>query len=143
MKKIPTNTLKEVDELRTRLDAVKADYETLLQEATSALQNIATMYNEMITVKHGEAEAIVGDIQTLVADITADMELYYEDRSDSWQEGLRGEAFREWQEAWDSLASEIGDAPEIEVPELELPDDLAEMVDDLDTLIADHQEPPE
>lgn len=58
----------------------------------------------------------------------ADAETYYEDKSEKWQEGPRGEAFQEWAQTLRQVADSLGE--EIDVPdEIERPEWLSEITD--------------
>lgn len=56
----------------------------------------------------------------------SDAETYYEDKSEKWQEGPRGEAFQEWANTLRGVADNLGE--EVEVPDApERPDWLSDI----------------
>lgn len=143
MRKISSETLKNLDDLREKLETEKDAYESLLAEAAEEIGALVEKFNGLIQEQHDRATAIASDIETIICDITAEMDEYYEDRSEDWQDSRKGEAYSEWKEVWEGVETEIDAPPELEVPELELPDGLDALINDLDEVVHNNEEPTE
>lgn len=59
----------------------------------------------------------------------------YEDKSERWQEGDRGEAVREWIEKIEEMATEMENVTidDVEMPEIDEPEDFSERINDIDS----------
>jgi hypothetical protein len=55
-------------------------------------------------------ESGVEAIEDEASSLVGDMEGYYEDRSEKWQESEAGEQYQEWTDAWSNI--ELPDVPE-------------------------------
>jgi len=120
MKKLSRSQLKQRSDLLIRLEKL---YE--------AAEHQITAYNEG-ECSHGMVESAVeryneavGDANCLLADVRSDIEDYIEGRSEKWQEGERGDRYREWLDLTDDLDT-------IETPEAETDEDGNRTVEDLD-----------
>src|SRR5580700_7926589 len=79
----------------------KAGQDTLLQKGLPPLPRIATLpgwarWKASLTAAHA-----------LLDQVSQEMQAYYADRSETWQESERGEEFTEYQEAVTALADEL------------------------------------
>jgi hypothetical protein len=88
----------------TALDMAVDKFNTAMAEAWEGVEEALTAHNEAIT-----------DANSLKAEITEEMQDYYDDRTEKWQESDKGQAFQSWKETWEEEFSEA---------ELEKPEDL-------------------
>jgi len=79
----------------------KARHDTLLQKGLPPLPSVATLPGS------ARWKAALQSAHLLLEQVSTEMQLYYEARSESWQESERGEAFAERQETVETLASEL------------------------------------
>ena len=56
-------------------------------------------------------DALLRQASTLLETITAEMEAYHEERSESWKDSERGEIFTERMESMEEIVTLIGDLP--------------------------------
>jgi hypothetical protein len=58
----------------------------------------------------------IDNLRQIAAEIRDSLQEYYDERSDSWQEGEKGQAYLEWVDSWAELDSlEYVDAEFVEV----------------------------
>lgn len=97
----------ERDALETEIDA----YNALMNETWERVENALLSLNEKIA----QAEEWRGEI-------ASEMQDYFDERTERWQEGDAGCAYQEWISEWEIELSEV----ELEAPpEVEMPDDDA------------------
>lgn len=100
----------ERDALELEIDA----YNALMSETWNRVESALTKLNEKIV----EAEE-------WRAEMAAEMQQYFDERSERWQEGEAGCAYQDWINEWDQYLTEV----ELEAPEdVEMPDDDAGLV---------------
>ena len=100
----------ELADMRGKLQDAISVYNAAVEAAKAPVLEALEKYNEVVE----EARGFVEDIAN-----TADG--VFDDRSEKWREGDKGQEAREWIDAWQN---EPFDAIEITFPdELELPDD--------------------
>jgi lipopolysaccharide biosynthesis regulator YciM len=129
MRKLTASQLTEREKVAHALvdaaEAVRAaveKYNTKMSEAWVEVDKAVEEYNRKVE-----------DANNFIQEIHSDMESYYDEKSEKWQEGEAGQLYREWLEAW---TKEIDDC------ELDQPDELEEpdLADDSD--IYDPSEEP-
>lgn len=103
-------------ELAEKLHHIEA-----LEKAHTALSDAVAVFNVAVqTQRELLEEAIVGygdaigEAKGWAEEIAADIQCEFDDKSEKWQEGDRGQAAAEWIAAWEGFDPE--DA-EIEIPE--------------------------
>jgi hypothetical protein len=107
---------KLVEALNTRGNVVNDAWEAF-EQAYGALVDAIDEYN-----------GVVQDVVTYRDEIAQEMEDYYEERSERWQEGDAGQAYTNWMEAWTEV--ELDELEQVELPdEPEMPH--ADLIDDL------------
>jgi hypothetical protein len=79
----------------------KARRETLLSQGLPAFPAVATLPG------WARWNASLAAAQALLAQVSQEMQDYYDARSETWQESERGEAFTERQEAIEALSGEL------------------------------------
>lgn len=77
-----------------------------IQNAIDALEQARDEYNGALQEARDFRDQVV-----------ADMEDYYDDRSEAWQEGDAGSAYVEWKDEWETIELEDFDPPIPELPE--------------------------
>lgn len=114
----------------------KAQLAQALTEIGTDLQSAINRFNEQMTAAFASIEELQGRYNELVAEaqgfietIREQQEAYCEDRSDAWNKGDAGQAYRDWMGEWGIDLEEIEViAPDlIEDPAL----DSADLVRDL------------
>lgn len=68
--------------------------------------------------------AVLDEVRTFQEEVTNEAQGYFDDRSEKWQEGEKGEAYQAWVDEWYAA-----DAEDIEVPEFGHADALRELPD--------------
>ena len=67
----------------------------------------------------------------LPRDIVSEMETYYDERSEKWQEGDAGSAYADWKGEWEGLDCATVDL--VDEPDCSLPDDLEQLPQEADS----------
>ena len=86
------------------------------------MKKLSKAQKATIEEKCGELRTAGGELADMLRDAIDDAQAYFDDRSENWQEGEKGEAYQEWidglQEALDTAegiadtADELDDAPD-------------------------------
>ena len=92
-----------VQAAREDLDAAIEAYNDTVQTAFASVHIAADVYNGLIAEAQEWAEDIAGQIEN-----------YFEDRSERWREGKRGQAYDAWMIAYQEISLEPAD---IETPD--------------------------
>jgi len=128
----------------SKADTERRDgYANDLRETASKLEDAVREYNDAVMTLRGPIEALLAEYnETLeeargfAEDIATTAEGAFDDKSEKWQEGDKGQAVAEWKDAWASI--------ELEPIEIEWPEDLAEPEfehgDNLDALPVEPEE---
>lgn len=109
MNKISTKNLDELAAIGSEVGTLFDD----LDELREKFEAEAAVILERIAEAKGEARDIMDEAAN-------DAESYYDERSEKWQEGDRGQAYSEWKDRLRSVAEAIEedlDAPEVQMPE--------------------------
>jgi DNA repair ATPase RecN len=125
--------MKKVDKGRqSELVQLSEKLRTIGNELTAEI----VAFNDEISRRWQEIESLVESYNESVQQVNevresvhSDMDSYYTDRSEKWQEGEAGQNYQSWMEAWaDDLPEIAVEQPdEIEEPSLEASD----LIDDL------------
>ena len=105
MRKIDNATFKSLEEMNAKLELLGEQSEELLEVINDKL---ADFINETIHKDSGltliemldEFRDTKEQLTDLVNESVGEMESYYDDRSEKWQDGDRGEAYSEWISEW-------------------------------------------
>jgi len=92
-----------------------------LEEKGDAVKTASLNYNEQVHAYND----LVEQASSLRDEIVNDQETYFDERSERWQEGDKGEAHQEWSEEWTGADLEVVD--EIEEFEVEHPQTLRDL----------------
>ncbi len=100
-----------------------------LGEKKEAMEQAVVAYNEAMATEWRKVEAAIQEYNDAVtsadewrAAINSDQASYFDDRSERWQAGEKGEAYSQWKDQWEE---------EFEKVEVEKPDDLEIDPDDI------------
>lgn len=126
MKKLSKTRIKQFNEIveivkdsQEKLDSAIEEYNNALDEKWAVIQAAQENYNTAISDAVGFAE-----------EISNDMNEYFDERSESWQESEKGDSYREWIDEWENIELEESN---LEQPEF-LPEVGSEMADLLEEL---------
>lgn len=114
-----------VDAIRTahsELETAIADYNATMEGAKDVVQGKLNELNVKIHEAKDWAEGIASDMQE-----------YYDEKSERWQEGENGENYSNWKDGYENLDTddvEITFPDELEVPECAVADDLESLPDE-------------
>lgn len=103
---------KQDDKWTDLLGEVEAQSEKL-EVAHNTICEAVEAYNEELT----EYNAKVQELRDYRDELLADMQCYYEEKSERWQEGEKGAAYQTWMDEWENL-----DIPD-DFERVEQPDD--------------------
>jgi len=108
------------------------------EATTAALEEQVRQYNEVLAQEWAKIEArlaevneTIGSLNGFLDDVTDEMDGYFSERSEKWQEGEGGTSYASWKDQWQTARLdeiEIDEPAEVEAPEvpveqvLELPD---------------------
>jgi len=106
-----------------------------IQEQREAVDTAVVAFNDAMTVARNELQAALDiynealtEAKTFAEDVAQNWENDFEEKSERWQEGEKGEAVREMIEAWQSVDL---DEAAIDMPDAEVSFDDVEMHDEV------------
>lgn len=108
MKKI---NVKEYDGLIDLVDTLRTTSEAYNSQIEKIKEMLSPELDRLNELREGIEQALE-TIEEESSSLVGDMEEYYEDRSEKWQESETGEQYQEWVEAWSNISSELPDVPE-------------------------------
>ena len=119
----------ELDSFRDRLAKEHTDLTGTLEEQAEIIEAAYEKINGAIDTYNG----VLSDARSYIEDIASRAESDFEDKSENWQSGERGEATREWIDSIDNAVSEMEDLENLmfEALGLEVPDH-GDMIDQLE-----------
>ena len=119
MNRIDRGELHELQDLAADIKSSLAEYDELRTQVAADIEKIVTDLNE----KRQRAWEIMDGAAT-------EADGYYDDRSEKWQEGEKGQRFAEWRDELQRVAGEIEEEIEApELPEIEEPGWVGEIAD--------------
>lgn len=92
------------------------EYNAVAREAFAKVKDAVSDYN-----------AILLNVDEWHAGINGDQQNYYDERSEKWQEGEKGQAYEGWKQQWEDIALdeiELDEPDDFEVPEMEHANEL-------------------
>lgn len=116
-----------VEGLRSAVESVNEAIEEFNEAAEKAFGAVASSVSE-----YNEALRAAVDF---VEEVTSDAKCYFDERSEAWQEGEVGRQYQDWISEWENL--------NLEEMEVDQPDNLDEVTDDLAQEIEDIAESPD
>jgi hypothetical protein len=110
----------ELNSFRDRLDKEYIDLTGTLEEQAEVIGAAYERLNGAIDTYNG----VLANARSYIEDIASEAESEFEDKSENWQSGERGEIVREWIDAIDNAVSEMEDGEQFtfEGIGLEVPD---------------------
>jgi hypothetical protein len=106
-----------------------------IQEQREAVDTAVVAFNDAMTVARNELQAALDiynealtEAKAFAEDVAQNWENDFEEKSERWQEGEKGEAVREMIEAWQSVDL---DEAAIDMPDAEVSFDDVEMHDEV------------
>ena len=129
MTKLTKEQIKEREALsaniRKQKDALNeaiGDFNDAMLAASSEVTGALANYNEAVEAAN-----------TFQQDIASEIDNFISDKSEKWQEGERGEAYTAWKEIWEE---------ELETFDVDLPNDLDELDEDVADALDERTEAP-
>jgi hypothetical protein len=107
------------DQLATRNELVKR-----LRDAAGAIETAIDTTNGVID----EYNAILADVESFRDEVVGEMETYYDERSEKWQETDAGSSYQDWKSQFEAL--DVDQLEQLELDDLKLADDLEEFPDE-------------
>lgn len=101
---------KRLAEYRDRLGKEQSDMSAILEEQAEVIEAAYEKINGAIETYNG----VLADARGFIEDIVSERNGDFEDKSERWQEGERGEVIREWIDSFDNAMSELEDVEAIE-----------------------------
>jgi hypothetical protein len=119
----------ELNSFSKRLAKEQVDLEAALAEAAETIEAAYEKLNGAIDTYNG----VLADAHSYLEDISTQAQTDFDDKSERWQEGDRGEATREWIDGLDNILLEMDEIENFvyDLPTLEL-SDFAELIDGLE-----------
>jgi hypothetical protein len=119
MKKLPHHGLEKLAEAAANIESTYAEIEELFTSFASECERLWL-----------ELDGFQQDAARVLDDAATEAELYFDERSEKWQEGEAGERYAEWRDELRRLADDLNEdteRPDIETPER--PDWLGEITE--------------
>jgi len=120
MKSLSKNEVETKDELISDFNKKSEIVRELHQEYLEA----AAKLNDAIT----DLNETVADLENFRSDIFNQMEEYFDGKSEKWQEGDTGSAYRDWMDEWSNLSldpMEMVNDEDIDIPDVSLYEEVA------------------
>jgi hypothetical protein len=130
--KITKQEQARLQEIADRVAEERLAFDTAVDEANAAIEDIYSALNERIT-RYNE---MLEEGRGVIEDIHSERQSDFDDKSERWQEGERGEATREWLDKLDSDKEEIEDITELTFEPLDF-SDVADHVEKLTEIEAE------
>jgi chromosome segregation ATPase len=124
--------------LTKKQQAEKADHAQTIRKKHEALEQAVAAYNTAMREQRAKVEEALNDLNGAITDaeswreeIANAQEEYYDNKSEKWQEGDKGNAYSSWKDEWGNEFEQMEEIefPELEVPECDLPDTIENLND--------------
>ena len=110
MRKLDKSQQQQRNMLTARAKSAYSDLEKAISDANAAI----ALANEKLETYNEVAE----DAKTFRDEIKDEMDSYYDDRTEKWQDSDAGDFYRNWKDAWEAQDFDKLDAfEELETPE--------------------------
>lgn len=124
MKKISESDLKELELQNLQLEE---DVSELQNRVDLFNQRVAELYSELVEPQVEEVNGALTGLQTVVTRIHDDMQEYFYDQSEDWQDSDDGQAYQDWMEQYAEMEGgldsiEMEEICELTMPEVEVPE---------------------
>ncbi len=114
----------ELDQKRQDLENAIGEYNQTQKEAFEKVQAALDAYNNS-----------VDQAREFVDDIKSEMQSYYDERSEKWQEGDAGSNYQSWIDAWENIdlsEIEVSEPDELDLPDMEHYTELDNLQNEVD-----------
>ena len=119
MKKLPEH---EIESHQQLVDRLQTAYDHLESELGDFNTYVKDQFKAMIGPRVDELNGAVDDLKNWFDTQHDEAQSYFDDQSEKWQEGTRGEQYQKWIDSFEESANVI-DNVEIEAPEeIEMPE---------------------
>jgi hypothetical protein len=115
-------------EYESELNQIVGDADDAKTELESKIEDLIREFNEKVVDPLNEK---LNEVRGFVEDIKNERQGEFDDKSERWQEGERGEAAQEWIQRYESAESELEEMSQIEVPTLDI------QIPDAESILAD------
>jgi hypothetical protein len=112
MKKLSKHEVEAKDDLVSDFQKKSAEVERLWSEYEDAVNAL----NEAIS----DLNSTVDDMNSFVQEVATQMEDFYDEKSEKWQQSDTGSAYSDWKSEWEQI--EVSMMDEIAVDAIDLPD---------------------
>lgn len=126
-------------EQQSNLSQLQSDLQDAQEKVESAINdfnaNINDLWANSVTESLDNYNKLVQQANEFVEETRDSMQTYYDERSEKWQEGERGQEFQSWLVEWDSTELEEIDVTmpeETDVPDFQAVEVIAELPSELD-----------
>lgn len=107
-----------------RRSELEGDLNRLYGEADDAKSELEEKISELVAEFNDKAlgplNEKIEEARGFVEDIKNERQEEFEDKSDRWQEGERGQSAQDWLQAWETAEGELEAINDVEVPNLEV-----------------------
>lgn len=107
-----------------RRSELEGDLNRLYGEADDAKSELEEKISELVAEFNDKAlgplNEKIEEARGFVEDIKNERQEEFEDKSDRWQEGERGQSAQDWLQAWETAERELEAINDVEVPNLEV-----------------------
>jgi molecular chaperone DnaK (HSP70) len=97
------------------LNKVYGEADDAKSELEEKISDLVTEFNEKYLAPLNEK---IEEARGFVEDIKNERQEEFDDKSERWQEGERGEAAQEWLQSWENAESELSEISNVEPPDL-------------------------
>lgn len=120
---------KRLDDIYQRAEVAQGRLEDAKSELENEIQRLIDGFNE---THLDPFNAIIEEARGFVEDIANERTGEYDEKSERWQEGERGQAAYDWCQTWEQASFELDEIGQVETPaiEFEAPD-ITGMIDGL------------
>lgn len=101
--------IEQLGALKQRIDDGKSELEQKIQE-------LVDEFNEELIKPYND---VLQEAYDFVEDIGSDRRSEYDDKSERWQEGDRGQAASEWVDSWENAVYDLEQVDELRAPSID------------------------
>lgn len=118
----------------------KGELVDAIRSAHAELETAIKAFNETVETAKDEVQGKLNTLNEKITEagewtesIASDMDSYYEEKSERWQEGEKGQEYSAWKEEYENFSADSVDVDfpdDIEVPDCTVGDDLENLPDE-------------
>jgi hypothetical protein len=128
--KISKQERAQLDDFAARLTKEHADLAGVLEEQGAIIEAAYERINGAIDTYNGA----LADAHSFLEDVSSQAQSDYDDKSDRWREGEKGESVREWIDTLDNVVTELEEIEQLtfDTPSVDITDhaELLEQIED-------------